>query len=214
MRAEAIGDQRHHRLCGRIGRECRRWRHRERLGQRFAVLRVVIPLAAGRRAIVHQNGVTTTHLAIEELHPHAGPAARPGQELGIAAQEAGVVADIDLEAGQVVPVAEILHQAVFAGLGDDDPVRPLPLDRAQHLAPERAGVGGVVELDILDRHAAGLKGGREVPHRRQHEHDLLGMVLDVGALGHDFGHQDPVLTRVQILERAEMSAALVAEDHS
>ena len=200
MIGETVTHEGDHVLGYGVGLEMRRGRRFHAGGQRLAVLGVEVPAALDGGAFVHQHAVAAAHLAVEELHPQRALALRPGAELPDGTQEARVGADLDIEAGCLVPGLHILVEPPFTALGGDDPGRLRACHGPHQFAAQALGVGWVVEGDVVHADAARPQCPGEVAHGGEHQHDFLLVVANVGALAHHFGHQHRVGCRVETLQ--------------
>ena len=73
---------------------------------------------------------------------------------------------------------------------------------------------GCVEIYVVGRHATLAQRVSEVPHRRQHQNDLLLMMPDIGVFLHHLHHQDGVAPSIETVERSHVERKMVAEDNS
>ena len=204
MAGKAAGDEIENLARDRIGGEARRRLRAEALGRRLAVLGVEVPAPADGLVAVHEHAVRPPHLAIEELHPQPRAALRPAREIGPCREESPVLAQLRPR------LAQRRLDAIFAGLGDDDPPCAMALFRPRDLAREGAGVFGIVERDIIDPHALPAKLRREMTHRGKHERDLLLVVRNVNRLLRDLRHQHDVAGS-EVGKGGNVARELVAE---
>ncbi len=211
MVAEAVRHQRHHRLGDRVRREARGRRRPDPGRHALAVLAVVVPASADRRVVLHQHGVAAAHRAVEELHARRRASLRPVPELAQPAQEPVVVEDLHRDAGALLPAGHLVEQAPLAGGGDQHAVRTMRRHGAQHLAAQAVGVVRVVQRGVGDAYAAMPQPGCEVPHAGQHQHDLLLVVSDIGALVAHLGHQHHVADGIDVVEGGKPVGQLVAQ---
>ncbi len=212
MVRESLANQREHLLRRGVGHEAHRRRRQDLGRQRAAVLGVEVPLAADGLAALHEQPGFPPHLAVEELHPELLLVPGPPAEALEVAEEARVLADLDRQARRLLPALHVLQHAELARVRADDGRGAQPRRGAQHLAAEGVGVGLVVERDVLHPDAPRAQLGRKVPHGGEDKRDLLRVVRHVGALPHHLDHQHRVARRIEVGERGERMAALVAED--
>lgn len=101
---------------------------------------------------------------------------------------------------------------MLAGLDDLDPRGSEITHGAADLAVERAGVGWIIERDVADPKAPGMKGGGAVAHRREEEDGALAVARNVGGFLRDFHHEDGVERGIHVGEGRRVVCELVAED--
>lgn len=183
--------------------------------QWLSVVVVEVPLPArGLVGAVHQQAGGAPHLTIEELHSQLFPPLRPGPETIKAAQEARILADLHRQPSGLLPAAHILRHTPFPGMGAEDARGAQRRRGAGDLAGERVGVRGIVEPAVLHPYAARTQAVGEMAHRREHQHDLLLVVADIGAFAAHLGHQHDIARRVEPLQRRHFIRALVAQHDS
>ena len=84
---------------------------------------------------------------------------------------------------------------------------------ATQFTPDGAGVADIVELDVVDDDIFGAQLFGEMPHRGEHEGNLLLVMLDIGGLASDFGHEYDVAVAV-IAQGCDVARQLVSEHKS
>ena len=87
----------------------------------------------------------------------------------------------------------------------------MALQRALQFASQRAAVARRIQRDVVHLHAALTQLRGKVAHGRQHQHDLLGMVRHITALGLHLGHQHHIALGIQALQRRQAVTQLVAQ---
>ena len=214
MIGEAAFDEPDHLTRRLVRRKAQPSRRNSASRQALAVLRVIVPFAACGLIALHQDFVLAPQFAIEMLHPPAATPARPVGEPGAARKEAIIGADLDRRLRQRRPPLDLRLHAPFRRFGHHDAARPMPRNCALDFGREAAGIAGRVEIYVVDRHAALTQRICEMPHRRQHQHDLLLVMPDIGAFLHHLHHQDGVAPGIEARERSHVERKMVAEDNS
>jgi|GEM_PF-3050420 len=212
MIAEPGLDQRQHLL-----RDCI-WRGRpgpghEEIGARcLPVLRIEIPLAAGRLIAVHQEAGLAAHVAVEIFHAQLLAARGPILERRGRAQEAIVGEGVDRDRELPLPVLQHLPHAPFAGCRDDDALRAVCGNRVRHLPGKTALVLGRIQRHIVDSPARCTQLRGEMTHGRKDEGDLLLVMADIGGFIVKLRHQHAVPRRIARDQAGEGRRQLIAED--
>ncbi len=119
-----------------------------------------------------------------------------------------------------VVLEEVHRQRAVLQRGDQPELPRLGRDRLigagllgtpQQLAGDRAGGLGIVQPPVAHVPALGAQLVREVPHRREQERDLLGMVVDIARLLHHLRHHHHVAVPVRLAQRRDLARELVAQ---
>ena len=211
MIREARADQRDHVVRDGIGREAPPRRNDCLLGQTPTVGGVIVPPAARRLVSVHQQGVLSPHFPVEVLHAPGSPAASPAGKSPPAGKKAPVITDLDRPAKPVPPTLDHSLDAPFARLCHHNALGLVARNRALDLAGETAGVSRVVKAHIVDPRTATAQIRCKMPHRREHQHDLLLMMRNVTALLDDLHHQHGITRGVEVGESGEVERKLIAQ---
>ena len=175
--------------------------------ERLAVLAIVVPAAADRRAVrLEQDAEAPAHEAVEPLHHEPRVRVREFGECRVGTEEVPVGTDLDAERRQIGP-----HPPV-AGVEHDQPLGPQRLGPPPDLAGERAAVLGIVELDIVDAPAARARLVAEVAHGGEEEGKPAFVLRDSGRLLAHLHLQDRVPRGVEAVEGGGGRVELIAED--
>ena len=181
--------------------------------QGLAVGMVEVPLALGRLVALHQIAGLAPHLAIEILHAEFLVALCPVGKALMGGDEAVVGPDFDLARKLLAPILHHLADPPFAGLGDDDPVRRVALESPLQLAGEGAGIGPIVEPDIVDADIQLPQIIGEMAHGGEEKGDLALVVTDVIRLLRNLHHQYGI-AGFEIAQRRGLATELIAENET
>ena len=195
-----------------VGREAGGLGDDSSFGRGFAVVVIVVPLAALGVIAVHEDVIAAAHLAVEEFHAELFAAFGPAREIFGAAEETVVGEDFDGGAEGFVPGFDFFEDAVFAGGGEVKGMGLKGLEGALRLGAEGTGVVGVVDAGVVNGEAALLEFGGKVAHRGEDEGDFLFMVPYGGGLRFYLRHPDVIGGGVEGGEARKGVAELVAED--
>lgn len=210
--AKTKGHQRHDLPRHRIGGKAQAGRRAVAARQGLAVLGIKVPLPADRPVALHQQAGAPPHVAIEIFHPPGLFRRREGGELVPRTQEPVIGAHLDRQAKPRLPPCHHLFHPPVARLGHHQPVRPVPRHRARHLAVKAMGIGRIVQRDVIDAQPLGPQVGREMPHRRQKEDDLLLVMAHMGCLFGHLDHQDGIPRRVDVAQRRHPPRQVIGHD--
>ena len=207
MVAEPVRDEIEHLRGDRVRLDMQRRRAQQVRLCRLAVVVVEVPLATRGFVALHQEPGLAAHLAVEILHPQFLAALGPGVELVERTDEPVIRQRPHRQWRRV----QRLDQAPFAGLRREHLGGVVLLPAAHQFADDGSGRVGVVEAGIghLPALAAQLFG--EMPHRRQDQRDLLGVMRDIAPLVHHLGHDHHIAGLVRRLQRRETGTQLIAE---
>ena len=171
--AEALLDQFDHRASDRVGfTESGRWNKTRALcPERAAVLGVKVPGAARGSIAVHENPVRAPLSAVEGLHDQTSPAGGVARELVDRAQKVPIYPLVEAHCGRQGRSAQVFAHLPLAGFDQHHHLRAVALDRGEQFGGEGAAVLRVVEALIVDSESPVAKFPREVPHRREKDHD-------------------------------------------
>ena len=180
----------------------------------LAVLCVEIPLPAFGLAAVHQHTVTPAHLAIEVLHAQLLAPCGVRGEIAYGAEKVAVIAQVERQAGLGCHVAQRLQHARVSGSGKQQCRGAQPLDVTRQNVCERARVGGLVQLGVMQCPTFCPQRLREVPHGREEERRALLAGGHVGGFFRHLGHPHRILHGIETVEAGGVDVQLIAEnDH-
>ncbi len=205
-------DQGDHLQRDRIGREARPLRNGYLTTIRFTVLRVIAPLATDGLRALHQKARLAAHGTVKAIHQVVALARRVLRIALLAATDLGLAKD-RLEVFSGRHPRRILHlpdsqPALFSRLAQLHP--QLTLCRAVHeqLVPSPALLQRQQAIAEAHgghpvHHAASSAAllQREMPHRAQHQHQFLLVVIPPRALGPRFHQDHHGLLRLRLAQR-------------
>ena len=197
-----------------VHRKMRLRRYRVPRRQGLAIILIKVPAAAFRLAFWrHQQATAATHLTIEELHPQLlaprGPVGEP-----LRAAEKPLIR----QQGQFGPVSLTLtkpiQQPPFPGLGQQNAFRLQPAAGTRQFAIQRAAVGRVVQLDVINAEATATQVLGKMPHGREDKQNLLRVMGNVAPLLLGFHHEDTVPRRIGAGQAADGRIKLVTQQQN
>ncbi len=210
---EARRDQRQHLAGGRIlvmGMHRRR-RGVEAVWNRFAVVVVVVELAAGGFAAFHQQVGVTALLAIEVLHAQLLAALGPAGEGCRRGEEACVLEDFPAHAAGLAPRQEVVQQPPLAGAGHQHAITLIQGSQTLCFAGQTLEVVRILQSAFMYLPATLPEFLGVMAHRGQHHRDLVRVVRHVAAFLLDLAEGDHAVGG-RLLEACQLMAELVAED--
>ena len=77
----------------------------------------------------------------------------------------------------------------------------MPFDRAREFTAKRATITAIIKLHIIDIYPLFAQRFREMPHRRQDEHDLLRVMRHIARFIRHLDHQNDVVLDIKISQR-------------
>ena len=187
---EALGHLRDRGSGDLIVRGLGEWRNADAgAGKRLAVVCVEVPPLPGGSRSVHQDAGAPALPPIEVLHARSGMGGEPLVDLARGSEEQTVGIHARLEP---LLTAETLQPFVDAAVGRTHPGEAVDVVRPDEAPQTRDEAEPLGERDPLDACARPLQAVGRVAHRRQQQHDLVGVVRATAEGGIRFDHQDEV----------------------
>jgi hypothetical protein len=177
-----------------------------------AIFGVVVPFAADRLVIFHQQPGFAAHIAIEIFHPQFPPPSGPLVKGGQRIDEAGIGKNPRADGQSIPPLLHRLFHAPFARFGYLHTARGMPFNGAQDFAGKASRVGRIIKADVIDRPSSAAQFFGKVAHGRKDQRDLGLVMAHIGRLFGHLHHQDYGVIRPAVGKAGDIRRKLITKD--